>query len=930
MGNFFLKIFTKIFSNKKALVLSLSLILILSLLPLHFAQANIFTKIATYVVSLPFRIGVLMLAAVLGLLGAVNGLCYMIIVTILKAVSVATLQVPIMPDQNGIVEAGFNFTRGFANMFFLLILVFIGLATILRIKEYQVQKLLPTLILVILLTNFIPVIVGVIADTTNIFTRFFLDEISSLNSWNNLWDSLFGYMTGAAKTLFSFSELPKLIGDAIGLILLGVIAIAFNLYAGIVYLFVLAIFIGRVIAFWILIILGPIAFALYIFPITKGIWKEWWSNLIKWAIVGIPVGFFLWLSTYVKNAAVNSDIFQKFSVPSGSESLNPLKMGPELSASITGALTSMLGPLTAIIILHMGVKMSRKYMPAGAEAIISGVQKIGKIAMGTAAVALTGGAAAGLLAKGLGGMSRFSQGAAEGTANQVGRIPGIGGTLKTMMKPGVGATKWANRGIEGAVVPKLLEYQAKTQKAPDEEIKKVDKINGAEAKEAYIKASTQSLPNIGGIKRGRELQFAARLAETGDYKNMSSEYHENAESNARQTFDKENADGSYGDDRYMKEADAIADADSEVFAGKEGAKSKENKATHGKKGAEIEEARQQARKEIKQTRKAIEDRLKPEDLELEIGLKLKYVTKGEIAENRNAAINKVRSLMTDNNKHIDDEINGLAASAAHVKELKPEDIKNIASPRTLANRIGMTLGNPANLQKIQQNFGNKTLVDMFEGRGGFNDAAHDAATLDRYAKENPRMVRALHTNPALREMDWEGRDKTKDKDGNNLDWNEYQKERMPEFRIQARAQGKEIEARAIKEIDVETEEKGIEEKTERDLGDRTIIKGPVKKVAREVVGVGKSVYKSVYKAVAIDKLAPKIKEDHDTLRGRKISDIFKRRKKEKITAHSDFAKALDEWDAKWNQDHKGVTYTPEEYNKAIDDFTKEWEREHLI
>ena len=54
---------------------------------------------------------------------------------------------PVIPGQGvGFVDQGFDFTRQFVNIFFLVILVFIGLATILRFREYELQRTLPRLI----------------------------------------------------------------------------------------------------------------------------------------------------------------------------------------------------------------------------------------------------------------------------------------------------------------------------------------------------------------------------------------------------------------------------------------------------------------------------------------------------------------------------------------------------------------------------------------------------------------------------------------------------------------------------------------------------------------------------------------------------------------------------------------------------------------
>jgi len=76
--------------------------------------------------------------------------------------------------RNSFVMDAWGIVRDFTNLFFILIVVAIGIATALRIKSYEVKKTLPRLILVAILINFSPVICGVVIDASNIFMNFFL------------------------------------------------------------------------------------------------------------------------------------------------------------------------------------------------------------------------------------------------------------------------------------------------------------------------------------------------------------------------------------------------------------------------------------------------------------------------------------------------------------------------------------------------------------------------------------------------------------------------------------------------------------------------------------------------------------------------------------------------------------------------------------
>ncbi|MHA1221107.1 MAG: hypothetical protein ACTSQB_05185, partial [Candidatus Heimdallarchaeota archaeon] len=75
------------------------------------------------------------------------------------------------------IELGWEISRDIVNGFFILGLVVIAFATILRIERYGIKQLLPKFIIVALLINFSFVICGVIIDMTQIVSNYFMDQI---------------------------------------------------------------------------------------------------------------------------------------------------------------------------------------------------------------------------------------------------------------------------------------------------------------------------------------------------------------------------------------------------------------------------------------------------------------------------------------------------------------------------------------------------------------------------------------------------------------------------------------------------------------------------------------------------------------------------------------------------------------------------------
>ena len=75
-------------------------------------------------------------------------------------------------------QKGWKSTRDLANMFFIFILLFIAIATILQLSSYGAKALLAKLIIFALLINFSLFITRVIIDSGNITAMFFYDAIT--------------------------------------------------------------------------------------------------------------------------------------------------------------------------------------------------------------------------------------------------------------------------------------------------------------------------------------------------------------------------------------------------------------------------------------------------------------------------------------------------------------------------------------------------------------------------------------------------------------------------------------------------------------------------------------------------------------------------------------------------------------------------------
>jgi len=293
MGGEIKNLFFNFIWTKKQLILAVLFLIFLGLAsPLQLAQAGVVSGILGALASIPVAFITLCLQMILLMTNLFVGIAGVILWWVL---SPYFMSLPY--TSGGIVDVGWPIVRDFINMFFIIALVIIGLATALRIKEYRVQKTLPTLIIIAILINFTPVICGLIIDASNIIMNFFLEELTGLRIMVTVFSTQASLLGEMFSHPFDIRYASTALGKTIGLIAFGGIgAFVFLMYA--------LLFIMRYIMIWVLVIVSPIAFFSRIFPATKRgeyafksilSWDEWWKQFIEWSLLGITAGFFLYL-----------------------------------------------------------------------------------------------------------------------------------------------------------------------------------------------------------------------------------------------------------------------------------------------------------------------------------------------------------------------------------------------------------------------------------------------------------------------------------------------------------------------------------------------------------------------------------------------------------------------------------------------------------
>jgi len=202
------------------------------------------------------------------------------------------------------VNTGWVIIRDIFNMFFILILLVIAFATILRVESYNAKKLLPKLLIAAVLINFSKTIFGLIIDFAQVIMLTF---VSAFAQGHGMFiamfnvDKLLSFDTNCIKKgeyFTTWSTVVAIIG--------GVIA---SLITLIVMAIFLAILVMRVIMLWIYVILSPIVIMGSAFPFLQKYSSQIWQDFIKQVIVGPVLAFFIWLALIIADSSsIGSDI----------------------------------------------------------------------------------------------------------------------------------------------------------------------------------------------------------------------------------------------------------------------------------------------------------------------------------------------------------------------------------------------------------------------------------------------------------------------------------------------------------------------------------------------------------------------------------------------------------------------------------------------
>lgn len=337
-----------------------------------------------------------------------------------------------------VINTGWALTRDVLNMFFVIALLAIAFATILRIESYQYKILLPKLIYAALLVNFSRTIAQIFIDFSN-----------------SLMTTLLNLSGGTISQYFAyalFKTEPTTISDAIDPDKAAGYEMAFKLcLAIIIVIFILGLLSFAIFALslmiivrnsilMILVILSPAAFVLNILPATQQYAKKWWDEFLKYVFYGPVAAFCVYLSIMLaRNVSALTDKAKGWILA------DPSKV------STAGMLDSgkFYSILVMIVFMFMSVMMVRALSPMAAG-IATGVAKRG-VGLAGKAVGWAASRTGGLIGR------RLERSLAKGWGGAAGKPVGVLAAAATGLATlparlfGRRGNRFANRATAGAL-----------------------------------------------------------------------------------------------------------------------------------------------------------------------------------------------------------------------------------------------------------------------------------------------------------------------------------------------------------------------------------------------------------------------------------------------------------------------------------------------
>ncbi|MEK7567647.1 MAG: hypothetical protein AAB513_01870 [Patescibacteria group bacterium] len=222
------------------------------------------------------------------------------------SIEITVLQMSKFVNDVGVITAGWKTFRDLANMFFIFILIYIAIATIIGAASMNTRKSLVMVIIVALLINFSMFFTKVVIDASNILAIQFYNSISKgPSSSNNGFSWVFmnaSRLTTLYPTDSSATDSAKAKGyKGSNILLIGFFGLIFGIILSFCFLAIGILFVIRFVVLLFLMMLSPIALLGLVVNRMGEVWTKWLNTLFREAIFAPTIMAMLWIIASIVN-----------------------------------------------------------------------------------------------------------------------------------------------------------------------------------------------------------------------------------------------------------------------------------------------------------------------------------------------------------------------------------------------------------------------------------------------------------------------------------------------------------------------------------------------------------------------------------------------------------------------------------------------------
>lgn len=384
------------------------------------------------------------------------------------------------------VVLGWKIVRDICNMFFVVIMLIIAFATILRVKDYTYEKLLPKLIIMAILINFSKMICGLLIDVSQVVMLTFVNSFKDVGGEN--LTKILGLDTLTSMKEGGAEEANITAWSIMGSYVLALVYVIVALITIITMMIMLAV---RIVMIWIYVVLSPLAYLLGSFPAGKRYSSKWWHDFTRNLIVGPMLAFFIWLSFAA--LGTGQDSVGSSGISADKPSAKGISSDGSNSITQAGSPDNMLNFVISIAMLYGGLTIAKSVGGAAGDMAGKGMGAISK-GKGMAISGIKSGARS--TAYGAIANKRM----APITKNVLGTVAATGGVRGKIL----GAV-----GVRGLAGKGLIAFNQQQKKVEDKAQKKIESFKDTRIVERYAREKAFTPLGIAAQKKASNMMPSA-------------------------------------------------------------------------------------------------------------------------------------------------------------------------------------------------------------------------------------------------------------------------------------------------------------------------------------------------------------------------------------------------------------------------------------